>query len=601
MLKNYDKYFLKIKSFLYLIPLISIVIIGCYILLQYLRFNPDTIKFATTSIKVFDKDRTLMWEISKDNAVKTTPIKIKNVPANCINGIVSVEDRFFWNNIGVDLNGVGRLAISIFTDDYSGGGSTITQQLIKVANERIYSRNPMDKLNEIVSAIKLNTAMSKGEILEMYLNNVFFGNLNYGIESASQDYFKKPVSELNLSQCSYLAGIPQWPGVLNPYGNNELAKQRQKVVLDAMVRDGYITQDKAERAFNEDLAFNLTPIEVRAPHYVQFMSDIIQNQIKTTSNFHTITDLDLGESAEINSTYDYTIHKKSLEIAQNAVANLKDRKLNNSSVVILDKNNNLVTMIGSTNYFDDSIQGKFNSALGLRQPGSAYIPYLYSYAFSKDKAPDTSYPNQSFTASILRGTKQEAILVKNFNDYQSTSENLYNSLNNRYLIPSVELMSELGEEKVSNGFNEFEVLTIDNRPKCSIASALEGCEKDLLDMTYFYSVIKNDGIKIPINTINSVKKFDEDGKILTQISSSEANIKIGIEIVDSNLLADENGWKVYNGDTSNFKDTFTFGYNANYTIGVWTGNTTGEATNGVLASESSQVIFKQISQYLNSK
>ncbi|MEO7737288.1 MAG: transglycosylase domain-containing protein [Candidatus Dojkabacteria bacterium] len=591
---------MKVKSFLIIIPVLAITAVGVYAFIQYIRFDPNSIQFATASIKVYDKNSTLLWEVSKDNAVKTTPIKIKNVPSNCVNGIIAVEDRYFWNNIGVDLNGIGRLGISIFSGEFAGGGSTITQQLIKVANERIYSRNPVDKLNEIVTAIKLNMALSKSEILEMYLNNVFFGDLNYGIESASQDYFKKSAKDLNLAQCSYLAGIPQWPGVLNPYGNQALAKERQKVVLEAMVRDGYISHEESDTAFNEDLAFNLTPPEVKAPHFVQFLSDLILKKITSTPNFHTINDLELGKSAEIYSTYDYELHKKALEISQNTINSLKERSVNNASIVILDKSNNLLTMIGSTNYFDDSINGKFNSALGFRQPGTSIMPYIYSYAFSKDKTPETSYSNLSFTTPIYRGDKQEIIEIKNFDDYQSPTETLFNALTQRYVIPSVELTSKIGEEKVSAAFNEFDILNIENRPKCSIASVVEGCEKDLLDMTYFYSVLKNNGLIIPINTINSVRRFDEDGKLLTQAPSTESNIKIGMEIVNSILSLNSSGWKVYNGDTSNFKDTFTFGFNENFTIGVWTGNTKGDPSSNVKASESSEVIFNQLSEYLNS-
>jgi len=175
MSNNINKYLLKVKSLLILIPLVFITVVGLYALVRYIAFEPKSIEFANSSIKVYDKNSTLLWEVSKDNSVKTTPIKIRNVPANCVNGIVAVEDRYFWNNVGIDLNGLGRLGISVFTGDYAGGGSTITQQLIKVANERIYSRNPVDKLNEIVSALKLNMTLSKSDILEMYLNNVFFG------------------------------------------------------------------------------------------------------------------------------------------------------------------------------------------------------------------------------------------------------------------------------------------------------------------------------------------------------------------------------------------------------------------------------------------
>ncbi len=368
-----------------------------------------------------------------------------------------------------------------------------------------------------------------------------------------------------------------------------------------MVRDGYITQEQSDTALKEDLAFNLTPLEVKAPHYVQFLSDLIQKKITSTPNFRSVTDLDLGKSAEIYSTYDYGLHKKALEISQNVMTSLKDRNINNAAVVILDKDNNLVTMIGSSNYFDDSINGKFNSALGLRQPGTSLIPYIYSYAFSKDKSPETTFPDIPFSASIKRGDINETVTIQNLDGFQSPSENLLNSLKKSYIIPSVELTTSFGADKVSKNFNEFEVLTQANRPNCTDASVVEGCEKDLLDMTYFYSILRNNGIKTPINTVLSIKKFDETSKIVIPTSASTSNIQIGMNILDGLLDINSTGWKMYNGDTSNYKDTFTFGFNDNYTIGVWSGNTKGDPTSNVKAIESTEIIFNQITDYLNSQ
>ncbi|MEP7104179.1 MAG: transglycosylase domain-containing protein [Candidatus Dojkabacteria bacterium] len=599
-LKSLDSTVLRIKSLLILIPFLGLSLLTVYIAIQYITFDTSSVQFSNASIKVLDKNKALLWEISKDNSVKTTPIKITEVPANCVNAIVSVEDRYFWNNIGIDLNGIGRLGVSIFTGGSSGGGSTITQQLIKVSNERIYNRNPVDKLNEIVEALKLNSTRSKSDILEMYLNNVFFGNLNYGIESAANDYFQKSTKDLNLAECSYIAGIPQWPGVLNPYGNITKAKEKQKIVLGSMLRDGYITEEQGKAAFEEELSFNLAPVVVKAPHFVQFLSDLIQDKQQKTPNILNFGAVTLSQSAEVYTNYDYELHKKALEISQNVINTLRDRNINNAAVVILDKENNLATMIGSTNFFDDSIDGKFNSALGFRQPGSSIIPFLYSYAFSKDKNPNTSYSDLPFQINIKRGDIDTDLIVANNNGYSSDSELLSNSFVNSLQTPSVLLTKDLGANKISEGFNEFETLLQDTRPNCTDALVMEGCEKTLLDLTYFYSTLKNNGIKTPITTIYSIKNTGGITRSILNTNSSFSNIKIGIEMAKQLMPESSNSWKVYNGDTDNYKDVYSFGYNDNYTIGVWAGNTKGDPTLNVTSSESTQIILEQITNYINS-
>lgn len=231
-MKDFDKKLKNITHLAKMLVLMLILSIFAYSIAKYVTFDAKALTFETTSSKIYDKDMALLWEISKGNAVRNKPISINDVPRECKNAIVSIEDRTFWSNIGVDLKGLARLGISLFSKGSLGGGSTISQQVIKNSFQNIYNRDPLDKLNESIYSIKMNSVISKETILEMYLNNIYFGNLNYGIESASLDYFNKTSSELNLAECSYLLGIPQWPGVYNPFGNQERGKVRQKRISD---------------------------------------------------------------------------------------------------------------------------------------------------------------------------------------------------------------------------------------------------------------------------------------------------------------------------------------------------------------------------------
>lgn len=167
---------------------------------------------------------------------------IYEVPKDCINAIVSIEDKSFWQNNGVDGNGIIRLIVSIIPGLTDSGGSTISQQVIKIATNRFYDRTIFDKLTEIMWSIRLNQVKSKSEILDIYLNNAYFGGYNFGAQAASKEYFNKDISELSLDECAYLMGIPQSPNNYAPISeeNKKRGESRKEQVLEAMRREGYI-------------------------------------------------------------------------------------------------------------------------------------------------------------------------------------------------------------------------------------------------------------------------------------------------------------------------------------------------------------------------
>jgi membrane peptidoglycan carboxypeptidase len=182
-------------------------------------------------------------ELSK---IKYEIITLDKVPKYCINAIVAVEDKNFFSNGGVDRNGLIRLFFNTIPGVKRSGGSTISQQIIKMSTNRFYSRNPLDKLKEIIWAIRLNDSFSKEELLEKYLNNIYMGEYNYGIAQASKTYFNKNIEDLNLAECSYLMGIPQLPNAYIPKDGKfpSAGIERHKEVLEAMEREGFIEISK---------------------------------------------------------------------------------------------------------------------------------------------------------------------------------------------------------------------------------------------------------------------------------------------------------------------------------------------------------------------
>ncbi len=207
-------------------------------------FNPTELKFHVEKLREADPALADPEDIRALEQIVYEPVDLEEIPQDCIDAVVAIEDKTFWTNSGFDLKGLGRLALSSMGFSNSGG-STISQQVIKLSTDRFYNRSILDKYIENIYAIKLNDKLAKEQILEMYLNNAYFGDYNYGIQAAALSYYNKNVSDLNLDECSYVAGILQLPNLYSPtIGNEQAGRNRQLAVLKAMLREGYISSEE---------------------------------------------------------------------------------------------------------------------------------------------------------------------------------------------------------------------------------------------------------------------------------------------------------------------------------------------------------------------
>jgi membrane peptidoglycan carboxypeptidase len=228
---------------------------GTYVILVYQFYDPASIDFLSQSTQIYDQNGVLQQTIYEGETIRHFPIPLSQIPQNCQEGLIAIEDKSFYYNIGIDVKGMVRGTLAELTGQ-SFGGSTITQQLVKLGTQDIYNRNILEKLDESIYALKLTASMSKTQILEKYLNTVYFGNYNYGMEAASTQYFGKSASELDLAQCAYLAGLPNEPSVLNPYADPSAGIARQHLVLAAMRSENYITEEEYQSALSEELTFS---------------------------------------------------------------------------------------------------------------------------------------------------------------------------------------------------------------------------------------------------------------------------------------------------------------------------------------------------------
>ena len=237
----------------------------------------------TPSIRITDRNERLLYEIISQTGGRNTVLSIDKIPQCLKDATIAVEDKNFYTNPGIDITGIARaLWINIKGGETLAGGSTITQQvarnLLLSQNERT-ERTLRRKLREAILAWQMTRKLSKDEILALYLNQINYGGMAYGVEAASQTYFGKPAGELLLPECALIAGLPQAPGVYNPFTNPDLAEQREDIVLGLMEKQGYITHAESVRAESTPLSYNPAPYPIEAPHFIWIIKDQIDKLI----------------------------------------------------------------------------------------------------------------------------------------------------------------------------------------------------------------------------------------------------------------------------------------------------------------------------------
>ena len=344
--------------------------------------NKLTDREVAQSTKIYDRTgEHILYEIFADE--RRTIVELEDVPQHIINGVVATEDTAFYEHKGIrPLSIMRSVLVGMFTKKRVGSGaSTLTQQLVKnaiLSTERSYNR----KIKEIILTIRLEQKYSKDQILKIYFNEIPYGSTNYGIESAAQSYFNKHVSELTLAQSATLAGLPKAPSY---YLNNpDALKTRRDFVLRRMYDEGYITEEEKNSAQAEPLEIQQTFHDIEAPHFVLYVKEqLVQKYgeaLVETGGLKVITTLDWDKQ----------------EIAERIVGEEADEKLleaeaDNVSLLSMDpRTGQILSMIGSRDFFDDEISGKFNVAtLGKRQPGSSFKPIVYTASFEKGYTPDT--------------------------------------------------------------------------------------------------------------------------------------------------------------------------------------------------------------------
>lgn len=562
--------------------------------------------FQTTIIR--DRNGTVLRELAPQG--KRTQLALADIPLYVKQATIAVEDKTFYSNPGVDPIAIARMAgRSAMAGGFTAGGaSTITQQFVRAVafsdKERV-ARSPTRKLKEIILALILARKYSKDQVLEWYLNEIYYGNLAYGIEAAAQTVFDKPAQDLTLAESALLAGLPQLPGIYDPLNPDpdvqEMVHTRQATVLDLMAENGFVSVAEAEAAKAEKLTYAAEQSEeglFLAPHFVVW----VQKQLEEELGPERVAQGGL----DVTTSLDLDIQDRAQQIVTDQVEkNRKRHDMSNGALVSLEpRTGQVLAMVGSVDYFNEENDGNVNVAIRERQPGSSIKPITYVTAFENGITP----------AQLIWDVKMVLYIPqkfepKNYDERFHGPVRLRESLANSYNIPALKLLASITPTRAEDAGKTGVEMTIDTAHRMGISGlnrdpgeyglslTLGGGEVTLLDLTTAYATLANEGGLVKPNPI--LKVTDSAGKTLYDLAEDPEALKpspavsAGSAYLISDILSDNAARTpafggrsplylgvpaaVKTGTTNDYRDNWTVGYTPYLTTGVWAGNNDNHA------------------------
>ncbi len=595
------------------------------------------------STRIYDRKGRLLYELYDPKYGRRTYVNYNDISPLLVNATVAAEDHTFWTNSGVDIQSILRATFAnLQNQTVVEGGSTITQQLIKNQLFLDQPRTVQVKGQEVILAYGLTQEYPKWKIMEMYLNTVYYGDLNYGVEAAAQNYFNlqpkctrssciPAVAQLDLAQASLLAGLPQSPSYYDPTVNKPVALARQKDVLQSMIDLGYVTEAQAHKAEQEMAKFTFKPFShvIQAPHFVHYVIDDVlvpllgaQNLLDGGYNIYTTFDLDLEKKVE-QITYDH-LYQVTCDNYLGCYGPLNTQNnVNNAAVVVMNPfNGEILAMDGSANYNDASpqVRGNYNAALALRQPGSSFKPVVYATAFEMgwypamilqnhptiyptlvSNNPPTYYQPQNYGGQFLSGFP---MTVRNA---------IANSIN----IPAVDAIEFTGIPNVLNMAARLGLTEVASRKPSTLgpSMAIGTVEVSLLDLTSAYATFANRGIHVQPTSILEIT--DNQGHPLYTYDAAHPQgvraVREDVAFLMSSILSDrasryhefgpgnplelDRPAAAKTGTTDSFRDNWTIGYTPYLTVGVWAGNSDNSLMSNVIGITGAGPIWHDVMEY----
>ena len=526
------------------------------------------------------KDRNGVTLYQAYGAVDRNDIPFEEMPEAIKKATVATEDASFYAHPGVSWRGTLRaLYQDIRHTGMIQGGSTITQQLVKntlLSNEKSITR----KYKEVLLSIDLERRYDKNQILQMYLNTIYYGQGAYGIESASQTYFQKSARDLTLEESALLAGLPQSPSRYDPNVNIEAATERRNYVLDRMVETKQIDDMTARVAKDKAVVAGTREVVLKAPHFVFYVLDQLRQQYGQDT-------IEKG-GIVVETTLDYEKQLKAEEIVRTQVEKLAPKNASNGALVSVDpRDGDILNMVGSIGYSNPNY-GAVNVTLSQLQPGSSFKPIAYATAFSKGWNGATKVDDKPMRVVQTDGQVYEP---RNYDGTFRGPVTLRRALANSLNIPALEVMKFASlPDTIGLAHNlGIQAPSLTEQSRYGLSLVLGGGEVRMIDMATVYAGFANQGTSVTPRAITKVQgKYGED---VTKPDKKQPKPVIDkrIAFMITNILSDNESRKeefgtnsplklasrpaaVKTGTTDDFRDNWAVGYTPQLATAVWVGN-----------------------------
>jgi membrane peptidoglycan carboxypeptidase len=608
-----------------LLGLLGVAFLGVFVLLQgaatgYAMLTRDLPSLSQISnhasfktAQIFDRNGTLLWEFYDPDGGKRTVVPLDEISQNLIDASLAAEDAFFYQHRGVDLRATIRSAFLTGSGTSTTGASTITQQLVRNVILSPDERKQVTisrKLREIILAYQLDQKLSKDQILELYLNEVYYGNQSYGVEAAAQDYFDKHARDLDIAEASLIAGLVQSPSEYDPTrtdvprtadGIPVVTKERQAYVLEQMTRHGFITEQQARDAYAEPLQIKTHEVELKAPHWVMYIRDLVEQKYGAKTLYQG--------GLKIYTTLDNIYNDKMQQVLQDAKPTIATQGATNAAQIAVNpKTGEILAFNGSLDYNDESIDGQVNLLTSERQPGSSVKPIVYAESFLKGWYPATTVDDAK---TCWQDTPTHQWCPVNFDNIFHGQTTVRSALGNSLDIPAVKALDFVGIDSMRDLATKMGITTwgADEDKHFGLSLTLGGAETRPIDMAQVYATFANNGLKIPLVAITRI--VDAEGNVLEdyKVPQGEQVLDPRAAYMITNILSDPNAklftygpntplmlhqnddpkgplWPAASktGTTDNYRDTWTDGYTPDLAIVVWVGNADGHPMHQTLST-----------------